>query len=101
MSNKLYELKQGDDIREFAATLTSDQEPESALLIIRAGDIRIERELTQESDGDWKYRFTDDDFTALAGKSIYQGEIYATFSDGSNGTYPTRGQITIKIYPRL
>lgn len=103
--SKTYELKEGDDIREIRLTLTSTPEPVSAILIISYEDtIRITRDLVEDGD-EWTYRFTDADFVDLApparGSKTFKAEVYATFSDDTNGTYPTRGTLQIKVYARL
>lgn len=97
------ELKHGDDIRTARLTLQSDPEPISAILILKwvKGGVRQEFALTPEGSGVWSYRFTDADFENLPPSTSYQAEVYATFSDTTNGTYPTRGTIPCRIYPRL
>lgn len=97
--SKTYQLKQGDDIREIRLKLTSTIDPVAAVLIIKNGGTRIERNLIQ--DGlEWTYRFTDNDFIALA-PGRYQAEVYATFEDGTNGTYPTVSTLIVQVFAKL
>lgn len=99
--SKNYELRAGDDIRRLAFTLQSNrraltEEPTSAVLKITVGSGTEERDLTL-SGGEWVYDFTDDDFIDLVA-GTYQAKIYATWSNGKNGTFPTKGAITIVVY---
>lgn len=98
---KTYHLVQGDDIRTVELTLTSDETPASAKLRLRKTGSSDVTEFTLTEEGAvWTYRFTDADFAAL-GSGTFKAEVYATFDDDTNGTYPTRGHLTVVIRARL
>lgn len=101
--SQIYELREGDDIREIKITLVgAPSAPTEALMIITRGEVRIERDLAL-SGGKWRYRFEDADFEDLIGSPsgvTYKLEVYATFSDGTNGTYPTRPGGQVKVFSR-
>lgn len=105
MSARLFELKYGDDARELRAALSPTTQPDEAILIVSGNGLRKEYAMEYQDDtGKWTYQFTDSDFEDLSDNSkdlTYKAEIYGTFSDGSNATYPTRGVLSIKVYTRL
>lgn len=99
--SKVYELVEDDDIRTFRCQLDSVSVPVSAQLILVRGDVRLVRDLALNGDL-WEYRFTDDDFAeGVLTTGNWKGQVYAVFADGTNGTYPTRQRIQVKIYARL
>jgi len=103
MSNRIYELCEGDDVREMRLTLLRKDaalaaQPVAAILkLIRDGEIVGERPLIlDENAGEWWYHWTDEDFEGFP-RASYRGKVYATFEDGSNGTFPTRGYLEIFV----
>lgn len=101
-----YELVEGDDIREIKMQLLSTPTPVEATLVMVRSSARVERALEWDEEIErWKYRFEDEDFEELivAGLpvTVWKGQVYGTYEDGTNGTYPTREPLTIKVYKRL
>lgn len=107
---KTYKVKEGDDVREIRLRITSGRAPDSAILILKSPQtgVRLERDLEEETNGDWVYNFTDDDFVEIFAGSdknvTYKAEMYGTYTGGAkdvNGTFPTEGTLTVNFYKRL
>ena len=108
MNNKIFTLKEGDDHRTIRIQITNGDAPQTAVLVLSSSvtGVRVEKDLELESaTGDWLYTFTDDDFVELtAGQTrnlVYKAEMYATYSDGTNATFPTTGTMQVKILQKL
>jgi hypothetical protein len=98
--SKKYTMREGDDVRDMEINLTENGKelsaaPTEAVLKINKSGTIITRNLTG-SGSTWNYRWTDADFNAL-GVGVFPAEVYCTFSDGSNATFPTNGVLTIVV----
>lgn len=107
MSDALHQLEtvtEGDTARETVIRLSvrgrempDDIEIESAILRVD-GDTVQEITLTENDDGDWYFRWTDEHFTALpASDTEYEAQVKVTFDDDSIAYFPTTGRIKIKV----
>jgi hypothetical protein len=103
---KTYNLRLGDDIRDIIVTLTENNralasQPESAVLKIRSeAGVITARELTSKGSGDWAYRVADEDFEELV-VGTYSVEVYGHWTDGTNGTFPTSGALTLNVFSKM
>jgi hypothetical protein len=102
--SKTYKMRDGDDVRDMEIHLTENGQelsvaPASAVLKINNGGTILTRNLTG-SGATWNYRWTDADFEAL-GAGTFLAEVYCTFEDESNATFPTSGSLSIVILPRM
>ena len=97
--NKIYEMVEGDDIRTFKVKLYSNLVPTEAILVLTLGAVRKEYELVLVGEI-WQHRFTQTEVDELVAGN-WRGQVYASFEDGTNGTYPTRGYITFRSYLKL
>jgi hypothetical protein len=98
--NRTYEMVFGDSIRTFRAKLYSNEQPEEAILVLSSGANRLEFELSEVGDV-WQHRFTEPEVDDLLLVKNWKGQIVGSFSDGSQGTYPTRGYISFRVYKKL
>lgn len=98
-----YKLRKGDDVRDMEITLLENRKllsatPTSAILKINVNGVIKTRVLTHKGGNVWAYRWLDADFVDIP-VGTYSAEVYCTFVDNSNATFPTNGALTIIIQP--
>ena len=95
-------VNEGDTARETVIRLSpknldADIEPESAVLRIDLDPV-VEITLTEDDAGDWYFRWTSDNFTDLpAAGTTYDCQVEVTYDDASTATFPTSGNLEIKV----